>query len=125
MAQGLTVIARNYLEVYVYERWSDKEIIDYDDVAEFEPSDIDLVRGGTKAPNLLTEADLVSDNLYLLFIQGDQRLGSAGFHIQLNYPCAGNVVNQKWQSSWAGVRNSQVDNPVPVVSKVLFMGQKL
>ena len=65
MAQGLTVIARNYLEVYVYERWSDKEIIDYEDVAEFEPSAIELVQGGTKAPNLLTEADLVSDNQYL------------------------------------------------------------
>ena len=61
MAHGLTVIARNYLEVYVYERWSDKEIIDYEDVAEFEPSAIELVQGGTKAPNLLTEADLVSD----------------------------------------------------------------
>ena len=59
MAQGLTVIARNYLEVYVYERWSDKEIIDYEDVAEFEPSAIEVVTSSTKAPNLLTEADLV------------------------------------------------------------------
>ena len=60
MAQGLTVIARNYLEVYVYERWSDKEIIDYEDVAEFEPSAIELAEGSTSAPNLLTEADLIA-----------------------------------------------------------------
>ena len=53
------MIARNYLEVYVYERWSDKEIIDYEDVAEFEPSAIELAEGSTSAPNLLTEADLV------------------------------------------------------------------
>ena len=60
VAQGLTVIARNYLEVYIYERWSDKEIIDYEDVKEFEPNAIDLIEGATSAPNLLTEADLVS-----------------------------------------------------------------
>jgi DNA topoisomerase-3 len=61
VAQGLTVIQRNYLEVYIYEKWSDKEIIDYESVAEFEPSAIDFAESKTSPPNLLTEADLVAD----------------------------------------------------------------
>jgi DNA topoisomerase-3 len=39
----LTVLQRNYLEVYIYEKWSDKEIIDYENVREFDPTTIDLV----------------------------------------------------------------------------------
>ena len=57
---GLTVIQRNYLEVYIYEKWSDKEIIDYESVSEFEPTSIDLNQGTTEPPPLLTEADLIS-----------------------------------------------------------------
>ena len=30
VGHGLTVIERNYLEVYIYEKWSDKEILDYE-----------------------------------------------------------------------------------------------
>lgn len=51
---------KNYLEVYVYDKWSDKEIIDYERIKEFEPSSIDLVDGQTQAPPLLTEADLIA-----------------------------------------------------------------
>ncbi len=54
------MIARNYLEVYVYEKWSDKEIVDYEPVAEFEPSNIELSEGHTTPPQLLTEADLIA-----------------------------------------------------------------
>ena len=57
---GLTVIQRNYLEVYIYEKWSDKEIIDYESVSEFDPTSIDLNQGTTEPPPLLTEADLIS-----------------------------------------------------------------
>jgi DNA topoisomerase-3 len=59
VGHGLTVLQRNYLEVYVYERWSDKEIIDYEHIQEFEPSSIELVGGSTEPPRLLTEADLI------------------------------------------------------------------
>ena len=51
---------RNYLEVYIYEKWSDKEIIDYEAIAEFEPTAIDLASGETQPPPLLTEADLIA-----------------------------------------------------------------
>ena len=57
---GLTVVQRNYLEVYIYEKWSDKEIIDYENVREFDPTSIDLTEGTTEPPPLLTEADLIS-----------------------------------------------------------------
>ena len=57
---GLTVVQRNYLEVYVYEKWFDKEIIDYENVIEFEPTSIELAEGSTQPPSLLTEADLIT-----------------------------------------------------------------
>ncbi len=60
IGHGLTVVQRNYLEVYPYERWSDKEIPDYESIAEFEPSAVDLHSGETQPPPLLTEADLIA-----------------------------------------------------------------
>ncbi len=54
------MVQRNYLEVYPYERWSDKEIPDYESVLEFEPSSVDLHQGQTQPPPLLTEADLIA-----------------------------------------------------------------
>ncbi|XP_040569735.1 DNA topoisomerase 3-alpha isoform X2 [Lepeophtheirus salmonis] len=60
IGHGLTILERNYLKVYPYERWSDKEILNYEVIEEFEPTSIDLVAGSTSPPNLLTEADLIS-----------------------------------------------------------------
>jgi DNA topoisomerase-3 len=54
------VTHRHYLEVYIYEKWFDKEILDYESIPEFQPTSIDLVQGETKPPNLLTEADLIA-----------------------------------------------------------------
>ena len=54
------MIQRNYLEVYVYEKWFDKEILDYESIPEFQPSAIDLIAGETQPPKLLTEADLIA-----------------------------------------------------------------
>ena len=60
-ASGLMVIERNYLDVYYpYEKWSDREIPNYDNIVEFHPDDIELVGGETSPPNLLTEADLIA-----------------------------------------------------------------
>ena len=56
----MTIVQRNYLEVYIYDKWSDKEIYDYEQVEEFEPSAIDLIDGHTQPPPLLTEADLIA-----------------------------------------------------------------
>ncbi len=60
VGHGLAVVHRNYLEVYPYERWTDKEIPDYESVLQFEPSSVDLHRGQTQPPPLLTEADLIA-----------------------------------------------------------------
>ena len=60
-AHGLAVSHKNYLEVYIYDKWSDKELpFDYEDINAFEPTSIDLVEGSTNPPALLTEADLIA-----------------------------------------------------------------
>lgn len=58
-ATGLMIIARNYLEVYPYDKWSDKTIPVYNQGEEFQPSSIEMIDGETKPPPLLTEADLI------------------------------------------------------------------
>ena len=60
MAQGLIITERNYLEVYPYDKWSNKEIPEYSLGETFDPTSIDLVAGETTAPPLLTEADLIA-----------------------------------------------------------------
>lgn len=60
MASGLQIVAYNYLEVYPYEKWSTKEIHAYEQGQTFTPTSIEMVEGQTSAPNLLTEAELIS-----------------------------------------------------------------
>lgn len=60
VAHGLRVLALNYLEVYPYDKWTDKEIHEYNQGQTFEPTTLDMVDGITTAPNLLTEADLIA-----------------------------------------------------------------
>ncbi|XP_076607612.1 LOW QUALITY PROTEIN: DNA topoisomerase 3-alpha [Chaetodon auriga] len=57
---GLMIIARNYLDVYPYDRWSTKLIPVYEQGSQFQPSAIEMVDGQTSPPQLLTEADLIS-----------------------------------------------------------------
>ncbi|KAJ8037131.1 DNA topoisomerase 3-alpha [Holothuria leucospilota] len=59
-AQGLTIIERNYLDVYPYDRWSTKVIPHYERGQEFEPTEIQMTDGETSPPPLLTEADLIA-----------------------------------------------------------------
>lgn len=59
-ASGLMIIARNYLEIYPYDRWSAKVIPVYEQGSQFQPSAIEMVDGQTSPPQLLTEADLIS-----------------------------------------------------------------
>ncbi|XP_071403367.1 DNA topoisomerase 3-alpha [Centroberyx affinis] len=59
-ASGLMIIARNYLDVYPYDRWSAKVIPVYEQGSQFQPSAIEMVDGQTSPPQLLTEADLIS-----------------------------------------------------------------
>ena len=57
---GLTVTERNYLEVFPYDKWSDKELPRFEQGETFMPSVCELKEGQTSRPSLLTEADLVS-----------------------------------------------------------------
>jgi DNA topoisomerase III len=56
---GLIILERNYLDVYPYDKWSDKELPDFEEGATFVPSVCELREGITSKPSLLTEADLV------------------------------------------------------------------
>ncbi|XP_076233663.1 topoisomerase 3-alpha isoform X2 [Calliopsis andreniformis] len=60
IANGLQIIEKNYLHVYIYEKWSDKEIHIYQEGQVFKPTSIDMVQEETSPPQLLTEADLIS-----------------------------------------------------------------
>uniref|UniRef100_H0X7X3 DNA topoisomerase n=1 Tax=Otolemur garnettii TaxID=30611 RepID=H0X7X3_OTOGA len=60
VAQGLMILARNYLDVYPYDRWSDKILPVYEQGSRFQPSTVEMVDGETSPPQLLTEADLIA-----------------------------------------------------------------
>lgn len=59
-ASGLIILERNYLDVYPYDKWSASVLPDFQEGEVFMPSVCELKDGETTAPNLLTEADLVS-----------------------------------------------------------------
>lgn len=56
---GLVIMERNYLEVYVYDKWNGHTLPDFQVGESFMPSVCELNEGNTTRPNLLTEADLV------------------------------------------------------------------
>ncbi|KAI5757530.1 TOP3A [Gulo gulo luscus] len=60
VAHGLMILARNYLDVYPYDHWSDKTLPVYERGARFQPSTVEMVDGETSPPQLLTEADLIA-----------------------------------------------------------------
>ncbi|XP_018404081.1 PREDICTED: DNA topoisomerase 3-alpha isoform X1 [Cyphomyrmex costatus] len=60
MANGLEIIATNYLDVYIYEKWNNKQIHFYEQQQVFRPTSIDMVEEKTSAPSLLTEAELIA-----------------------------------------------------------------
>ena len=57
---GLMVKERNYLDVYPYDKWSDKELPPFQEGEVFVPTECRLDEGQTSKPTLLTEADLVN-----------------------------------------------------------------
>ncbi|TBU45786.1 DNA topoisomerase [Dichomitus squalens] len=59
-ATGLTIRERNYLEVFPYDKWADKELPQFQEGEAFVPTECRLDEGQTSKPKLLTEADLVS-----------------------------------------------------------------
>jgi len=59
-ANGLEIIARNYLDVYIYDKWNDKQIHSYEERQVFRPTSIDMLEEQTSPPSLLTEAELIA-----------------------------------------------------------------
>lgn len=59
-ATGLIILERNYLDVYIYDRWSGKEIHHYEVGQKFVPTELSLHEGATNPPSMLTEADLIA-----------------------------------------------------------------
>lgn len=58
-ATGLVILERNYLDVYPYDRWTGKEIHNYEVGQRFTPTELSLHESATSPPNMLTEADLI------------------------------------------------------------------
>ncbi|SCZ88447.1 BZ3500_MvSof-1268-A1-R1_Chr2-1g04416 [Microbotryum saponariae] len=59
-ASGLIVQERNYLDVYIYDKWAGNLLPSFEVGERFVPDECSLDEGSTTRPNLLTEADLVS-----------------------------------------------------------------
>ncbi|KAL1494433.1 hypothetical protein ABEB36_010032 [Hypothenemus hampei] len=59
-AKGLIILEKNYLDVYIYEKWNAKEINSYEQGQTFNPSTLEMAEGHTSPPKLLTEADLIA-----------------------------------------------------------------
>lgn len=60
-AHGLVVLARNYLDVYPYEKWNSSVVLPKFTVGErFEPTEAMMNEGTTTAPGFLTEPELIA-----------------------------------------------------------------
>lgn len=60
-AHGIVVLERNYLNVFVYDKWTDSaELPNFTVGDRFEPTEALLIEGKTSAPSYLTEADLIA-----------------------------------------------------------------
>nr|POE88077.1 dna topoisomerase 3 [Quercus suber] len=60
IATGLTVLERNYLDVYPYDRWtSSQELPEFKEGETFEPTEANMYDGKTGPPGYLTEPELI------------------------------------------------------------------
>ena len=59
-SKGLSVVERNYLDVYPYDKWQSNQIPDFFIGELVQIEGFTLQEGKTTAPNLLTEAQLIS-----------------------------------------------------------------
>ncbi|KAJ5132303.1 hypothetical protein N7448_006461 [Penicillium atrosanguineum] len=59
-ANGLIVLERNYLDVYVYDKWeSSQQLPNFEKGEVFEPTEANIAEGKTTAPSFLTEPELI------------------------------------------------------------------
>ena len=60
-ARGVTVLERNYLDVFIYDKWDDTtELPKFTRGETFQPTEAMMTEGKTSPPNYLTEADLIA-----------------------------------------------------------------
>jgi DNA topoisomerase-3 len=60
-ASGLTVLERNYLDVYPYDKWTSSQDLPHFSEGEiFEPTEARIHEGQTSAPGYLTEPELIA-----------------------------------------------------------------
>ncbi|KAH8793031.1 DNA topoisomerase [Hyaloscypha sp. PMI_1271] len=60
-AHGVVVLARNYLDVYPYENWTNSTTLPKFTIGEvFEPTEAMMTEGKTSGPSFLTEPDLIA-----------------------------------------------------------------
>ncbi|POR33202.1 DNA topoisomerase [Tolypocladium paradoxum] len=60
-ARGVIVLERNYLDVFIYDKWENTaELPNFTRGEEFEPTEAMMTEGKTSPPGYLTEADLIS-----------------------------------------------------------------
>ncbi|EFR04834.1 hypothetical protein MGYG_07839 [Nannizzia gypsea CBS 118893] len=57
---GLVILERNYLDVYIHDRWSNQELPPFIEGEVFEPTEAILGEGKTSPPGYLTEPDLLA-----------------------------------------------------------------
>lgn len=60
MCVGLVVEQYNWLEVFPYEKWTDKNIPAFKLHERFIPTSLTMHEGTTTAPSLLSEAELIA-----------------------------------------------------------------
>lgn len=59
-AKGLIVLERNYLDIYVYDKWESSTQLPHFEVGEvFEPTEAKITEGKTTPPTYLTEPELI------------------------------------------------------------------
>lgn len=59
-SRGLMINSLNYLNVYTYDSWSDKNIPVFEEGQKFVPSSLMMEESSTSPPTLLAEADLIT-----------------------------------------------------------------
>lgn len=60
-AKGLIVLERNYLDVYIYDKWESSQQLPAFEVGErFEPTEANMTEGKTSPPGYLTEPELIA-----------------------------------------------------------------
>ena len=56
---GLMILELNYLEVYVYDKWSDKNIPVFEEGEKITPTKLFMHEGTTTPPSLMSEPELI------------------------------------------------------------------